>query len=108
MDYGELREFAEEALSYDWVQMVDIIAAVQRSDGADVDGTEVLRRAGDGAARLVRDGVLVPGRIGDDGFEPWTSTVDDSAERIRREVHEVADRGGEITLGDIAWFAAPD
>ncbi|WP_086820066.1 hypothetical protein [Allokutzneria sp. NRRL B-24872] len=108
MAYGELKEFAEEALSFDWVQMVDIVATVHRSDGGDVDGAEVLRRAGDGAAQLVRDGILVPGWIGDDGFEPWESTVDESAERIRREVREVAERGGEITLGDIAWFAAPE
>ncbi|WP_086820065.1 hypothetical protein [Allokutzneria sp. NRRL B-24872] len=107
MNYDDLRDYARESLKFDWMSLVDFVSVVQQS-GPDARGVEGVRRAAAGAAQLVRDEVIVPGDIGDNGFEPWPSTPEESAARIESEADEAVVNGDDLDTGDIAWFTAPE
>ncbi|GAA3998835.1 hypothetical protein GCM10022247_18840 [Allokutzneria multivorans] len=107
MNYDELKEYAAASLKFDWMSLLDFVVAAQDGLNDDVDPAEVLRIAGANAARLVRDGLIVPGDT-KAGFHPWPTSREESAARIEAEAGEAAVSGAELYPGDIAWFASPD
>ncbi|WP_233345820.1 hypothetical protein [Saccharomonospora iraqiensis] len=69
---------------------------------------DLLDRTGRAAARLVRDGSLVPGTLTEaEGFTAWETGPAGSAARIEREVAALEGAGVWPQPGDVCWFDRP-
>ncbi|MEU5850942.1 hypothetical protein [Saccharopolyspora shandongensis] len=101
----ELRKSLVEAAEDDWVYFAEIETLVLDITGSNED---LLKRAGQAAAQLVREGTVVPGALTEaEGFTPWPGTPEESAKRIEREVAEMVENGTEPEMGDVCWFDLP-
>ncbi|WP_157434444.1 MULTISPECIES: hypothetical protein [Actinoalloteichus] len=94
-------ESAMEAIEDDYLDMTVIMYHVRDQAG---DSPARLRIAATVADKLVREGRIVPGDLTRDGFLPWLSLPDESADRITSESNSWADERREIHFGTIAWF----
>lgn len=105
LDHARVKAALLDALADDWVyfaEVKDLIREVTEADG------DLLTSARDVAAAFVRDRVVVAGSIStEDGFQPWTTSPEESAQRIEREVNQCLESGTEPELGDICWFDLP-
>ena len=50
---------------------------------------------------LLREGLMIVGDIGDTGFEPWTSSIEDTVERVIRDCQAVA----WSPQGSLCWLS---
>lgn len=102
----ELRSTVIEAAEDDWLYFAELLSIVREVTGSSDD---LLRRAGEAAAQLVREGIIVPGALSETtGFTPWPTSADESAERIEREVATMVEDGTDPLPGDLCWFDLPD
>lgn len=102
----ELRAYVREAAEDDWIYFAEILSMVREVTGSTDD---LLSQAGRAAARLVREGTIVPGTLTEtDGFTPWPTTPAESADRIEREVDTMLRDGVAPVPGDLCWFDLPD
>jgi hypothetical protein len=101
----ELRKSLIEAAEDDWVYFAEIQALIRDITGSDYD---LLKRAGQAAAQFVREGTVIPGNLTEaEGFTPWPSTPEESAQRIEQEVTAMVESETEPEIGDVCWFDLP-
>ncbi|OLZ47245.1 hypothetical protein [Amycolatopsis keratiniphila] len=50
---------------------------------------------------LLREGLMIVGDIGDTGFEPWTSSIEDTVERVTRDCQAV----DWAPQGSLCWLS---
>ncbi|WP_233357199.1 hypothetical protein [Saccharomonospora iraqiensis] len=101
----ELRACVVEAAEDDWVYFAELVGMVREITGRSDD---LLDRTGRAAARLVRDGRLVPGTLTEaEGFIAWETGPAESAARIEREVAALERAGVWPQPGDVCWFDRP-
>lgn len=101
----ELRSLVMEAIEDDWVYFAEFLSMIQELDQSSHD---LLRKAGDAAAHMVQEGVIIPGTLTEaEGFTPWPSNPAESAARIEREVAAMIRDGVEPNIGDLCWFDLP-
>ena len=75
-----------------------------RSRHPDISVDAVREAALDRISRLVEHGLMVPGRLLDEGgFDPWPSSPADCVERIRVEWGAL---GRDPEIGDICWLSS--
>lgn len=96
---GLVEEVIVEGLD-DWVQLDDVVWFGRRADPHG-DFRGLVRTL---VEELLRPGLMVPGDVGDAGFEPWTTSPEESV-RIVMEQCEALDWNPQ---GDGAWFANTD
>ncbi|WP_246868437.1 hypothetical protein [Saccharopolyspora sp. ASAGF58] len=76
----ELRKSLIEAIEDDWVYFAELKVMIRDITGS---ADDLLRKAGEAAAQLVRDRAVVPGNLTKaEGFTPWLTSPDESAARI--------------------------
>ncbi|WP_086821164.1 hypothetical protein [Allokutzneria sp. NRRL B-24872] len=107
MNYDDLKEYVAASFEYDWMTLLDIVGYFRENAEDGIDINDLLVRAAAAAAQLVRDGAMIPGGMRD-GFQPWTSTPEESAARIEAEAADMAARNHRLNIGEIAWFTAPE
>ncbi len=100
----DLIAYVSEELETDWIGFAEFPAIVRETTGS---GDDLVRRGGEAAARLVRDGVLVAGMVTAGGFAPWRVDADEAARRIERATAELVREAGVPEVGDVCWFDLP-
>ncbi|GAA1334600.1 hypothetical protein [Saccharothrix algeriensis] len=100
----DLIAYVSEELETDWIGFAEFPAIIRETTGT---ADDLLRRAGEAAAGLVRDGVLVAGVVTERGFAPWAGGAEESARRIERATAEMLDNGVLPGVGDVCWFDLP-
>ena len=79
-----IREFLEDGLD-DWVSLHNVVWFTTRGNITEelkAHAIEILRR-------LYSDGLMVPGRLGDVGFDDWPGEVSEWVIRSRSELDEL-------------------
>ena len=98
-DTDDLVRAALDAGLDDWVMLHTVVwlgrdtAAVAAANSPDVVGALV--------ARLVTDGLMVPGEIGESGFEAWQVPADAAIQRVLEQCEALEWN----PLTDGCWFA---
>lgn len=84
----------------DWVQLHDLVwhSRLAQPDG---DYRSLVRAL---VEELIHQGLMVPGDLGETGFEPWTTAPEESVRRVM----EQCETYGWNPQGDGAWFANTD
>ncbi|APU17085.1 hypothetical protein [Actinoalloteichus fjordicus] len=101
---NEIVEGVMESAEDDYIDMTDIMHYIRdQADGSPAR----LRIAATVADKLVREGRIVPGDLTREGFYPWLTSPDESADRITSESNLWADERKEVHFGTIAWFDLP-
>ncbi|SDN06323.1 hypothetical protein [Allokutzneria albata] len=107
MSDADLKEYVAASFEHDWMSLLDIVAYFHENADEGTDATTLLLQGAAAAARLVRDRAMIPGDL-DNGFQPWPTSAEESAARIENEAEQLAVQGGQLDIGDIAWFTAPE
>lgn len=94
-----LRELLEAGLD-DWVSLHDAVHIGSQGQPSDAAKATVLSLLG----QVYRDGLLVPGELGDSGFEDWPGEPDDWLVRSR----QVLDNLGWRPMGAGFWLRLTD
>lgn len=84
----------------DWVQLHDVVWFSRRAEPHG-DFRGLVRAV---VEQLLQRGLMVPGDVGDAGFEQWSTSVEDSI----RTVMEQCEALNWNPQGDGAWFANTD
>ncbi|WP_419702818.1 hypothetical protein [Promicromonospora sp. NFX87] len=77
-------EFLEDGLD-DWVSLHNVVWFTTRGEITEKSKTHAMEILG----RLYSDGLMVPGRLGDVGFEDWPGGVSEWVTRSRSELDEL-------------------
>ena len=85
----------------DWLMASDFAWAAYRFMGAEEPEENLYVSLGL-IRRMVEDGLIVIGEIGDDGFEPWDRSLDEELREIEKDWREQIPDGGPH-LG-LVWF----
>lgn len=83
-DDEAVAELLEDGLD-DWVSLHNLVWFTTRGDITE----DSKARAIEALNRLYSSGLMVPGRLGDAGFEDWQGTVDEWLTRSRAELDEL-------------------
>ncbi|MBB5159728.1 hypothetical protein [Saccharopolyspora phatthalungensis] len=108
MDFAVIEELRKElidAIEDDWVYFSELKTMIRDITGS---ADDLLRKAGEAAAQLVKDRAVFPGTLTEaEGFTPWPTGPDESAKRIEQEVADLIANGTEPEMGDLCWFDLP-
>lgn len=89
----------------DWISFATI-GNILRQEGHPAEGLH--QRAVEIAVELVRRGLLVPGRLTDDGFEAWSVPISAAIETIEHETRAALQQFPQLAAGQVCWFDITD
>lgn len=84
----------------DWVQLHNVVWYCRLAE-PEGDYRSLVRAL---VEELILGGLMVPGDLGETGFEPWTTAPEESVRRVM----EQCETYGWNPQGDGAWFAITD